>query len=104
MALPKFCSFPGGRLKAYNVTDMKKFTDFFKSKGTDAARNPAQRYFQQKLVAAKYRRPELERTLEAMGRLTAYTKQLGMAMFNDAVTDWYRDEFVREHLGGGKTA
>jgi pyruvate,water dikinase len=52
-------------------------------------------------VAAKYRRAELERTLEAMGRLTAYTKQLDMAMFNDAVTDWYRDEFVREHLNGG---
>jgi len=51
-------------------------------------------------VAAKYRRPELERTLEALGRLTAYTKQLDMAMFNDAVTDWYRDEFVREHLAG----
>jgi pyruvate,water dikinase len=49
-------------------------------------------------LAAKYRRPELERTLEALGRLTAYTKQLDMAMFNDAVTDWYRDEFVREHL------
>jgi pyruvate,water dikinase len=51
-------------------------------------------------LAAKYRRPELERTLEALGKLTAYTKQLDMAMFNDAVTDWYRDEFVREHLGG----
>ena len=53
-------------------------------------------------VAAKYRRADLERTLEAMGKLTAYTKQLDMAMFNDSVTDWYRDEFVREHLGGGK--
>jgi pyruvate,water dikinase len=55
-------------------------------------------------VAAKYRRADLERTLEAMGKLTAYTKQLDMAMFNDAVTDWYRDEFVREHVapaGGG---
>jgi pyruvate,water dikinase len=51
--------------------------------------------------AAKFRRPELERTLEALGKLTAYTKQLDMAMFNDSVTDWYRDEFVREHLGGG---
>jgi pyruvate,water dikinase len=49
-------------------------------------------------LAAKYRRPELERTLEALGKLTAYTKQLDMAMFNDAVTDWYRDEFLREHL------
>ena len=54
-------------------------------------------------VAAKFRRADLERTLEAMGKLTAYTKQLDMAMFNDSVTDWYRDEFVREHLGGGKT-
>lgn len=52
-------------------------------------------------VAAKYRRADLERTLEAMGKLTAYTKQLDMAMFNDSVTNWYRDEFVREHLGGG---
>ena len=48
--------------------------------------------------------PELERTLEAMGKLTAYTKQLDMAMFNDSVTDWYRDEFVREHLGDGQPA
>jgi pyruvate,water dikinase len=54
--------------------------------------------------AAKFRRAELERTLEALGKLTAYTKQLDMAMFNDAVTDWYRDEFVREHLGGGGPA
>jgi pyruvate,water dikinase len=54
-------------------------------------------------VAAKYRRADLERTLEAMGKLTAYTKQLDMAMFNDSVTDWYRDEFVREHLSGRKT-
>ena len=52
-------------------------------------------------VAAKYRRADLERTLEAMGKLTAYTKQLDMAMFNDSVTDWYRDEFVREHLNCG---
>jgi pyruvate,water dikinase len=51
-------------------------------------------------LAAKFRRPELERTLAALGKLTAYTKQLDMAMFNDAVTDWYRDEFVREHLAG----
>jgi len=42
--------------------------------------------------------------IEALGKLTAYTKQPDMAMFNDAVTDWYRDKFVREHLGGGNTA
>lgn len=51
-------------------------------------------------LLVKDRRPALERTLEALGRLTAYTKQLDMAMFNDAVADWYRDEFVRDHLPG----
>jgi pyruvate,water dikinase len=33
-----------------------------------------------------------------MGKLTAYTKQLDMAMFNDAVTDMYIDDFVRAHI------
>lgn len=29
---------------------------------------------------------------------TACPKLFDMAMFSDAVTGWYRDEFVREHL------
>jgi pyruvate,water dikinase len=33
-----------------------------------------------------------------MGKLTAYTKQLDMAMFNDAVTDMYVDQFIKEHI------
>jgi pyruvate,water dikinase len=49
-------------------------------------------------VLLKFRRPELERRLEAMGRMTVFTKQLDMAMYNDDITDWYRDEFVRDHL------
>jgi pyruvate,water dikinase len=50
----------------------------------------------------KYRRADLEERLLAMGKLTAYTKQLDMAMFNDDVTDWYRDEFLRDHWKVGR--
>ncbi|MBA4371647.1 MAG: phosphoenolpyruvate synthase [Thermodesulfovibrio sp.] len=49
-------------------------------------------------VLLKFKRPEIERRLEAMGRMTVFTKQLDMAMYNDDITDWYRDEFVRDHL------
>jgi pyruvate,water dikinase len=49
----------------------------------------------------KYREGDLVGKLESLGRLTAYTKQLDMAMFNDDVTDWYRDEFLRDHLPPG---
>ena len=46
----------------------------------------------------KFRKEEIGRRLDIMGRLTVYTKQLDMAMFNDDITDWYRDEFVRDHI------
>lgn len=46
----------------------------------------------------KCRRADLESRLTVLGKLTAYTKQLDMAMFNDEVTDWYRNEFVQEHI------
>lgn len=46
----------------------------------------------------KYSQPAIESRLEVMGKLTAYTKQLDMALFNDAVTDWYIDEFVQDHM------
>ncbi len=46
----------------------------------------------------KYRTPEIRARLEVMGKLTAYTKQLDMALFNDPITDWYIEEFVREHV------
>ena len=49
-------------------------------------------------VLLKFKRPEIERRLVAMGRMTVFTKQLDMAMYNDEITDWYRDEFVRDHL------
>lgn len=46
----------------------------------------------------KFKRTEIEKRLEAMGRMTVFTKQLDMAMYNDDITDWYRDEFVRDHM------
>lgn len=46
----------------------------------------------------KCRRADLESRLTVLGKLTAYTKQLDMVMFNNEVTDWYRNEFVQEHI------
>ena len=46
----------------------------------------------------KFRQSDIEKRLEIMGRMTVFTKQLDMAMYNDDITDWYRDEFVRDHM------
>lgn len=42
----------------------------------------------------------LEKKLEVLGKLTAYTKQQDMAMYNDAITDFYIKEFLNQHLSG----
>jgi pyruvate,water dikinase len=34
-----------------------------------------------------------------MGKLTLYTKQLDMVMFNDAIVEWSTEEFFKEHIG-----
>jgi pyruvate,water dikinase len=49
-------------------------------------------------ILLKYKQSTIEETLAVMGKLTAYTKQLDMAMFNDAVTDMYIDQFIKEHI------
>lgn len=46
----------------------------------------------------KYKRATIEATLEVMGKLTAYTKQLDMVMYNDAVTDMYISEFIKKYV------
>lgn len=33
-----------------------------------------------------------------MGKLSAYTKQLDMALYNDTVTEMFSDEFLRDHI------
>jgi pyruvate,water dikinase len=49
-------------------------------------------------IITKYNQEAIENKLEIMGKLTAYTKQLDMAMFNDAVTDMYIEQFINEHI------
>ena len=43
-------------------------------------------------------RPAMEKKLEVLGKLTAYTKQQDMAMYNDAIADFYIKEFLNQHL------
>ena len=49
-------------------------------------------------MLTKHKQAEIEEKLEILGKLTAYTKQLDMAMYNDDVTDMFIEEFVKEHL------
>jgi pyruvate,water dikinase len=49
-------------------------------------------------ILTKYKQSVIEDKLVIMGKLTAYTKQLDMAMFNDAVTDMYVEQFIKEHI------
>jgi len=46
----------------------------------------------------KYKTPSIEEKLEIIGKLTAYTKQLDMVMFNDAVTDMYIEQFIKDNI------
>ena len=50
------------------------------------------------VILTKYKQSTIEDKLIVMGKLTAYTKQLDMAMFNDAVTDMYVEQFIKEHI------
>jgi len=45
----------------------------------------------------KYDRISIEKKLGVMAKLTAFTKQLDMTLFNDAVVDWYVKEFIKNH-------
>jgi pyruvate,water dikinase len=49
-------------------------------------------------MLTKYKRPMIEEKLEILGRFTVYTKQLDMVMYNDAVTDFYIDEFISKYV------
>jgi pyruvate,water dikinase len=55
-------------------------------------------------ILTKYKRESIEEQLVILGKLTAYTKQLDMVMYNDAVTDMYIDQFVVEHIRKKKQA
>ncbi|HTZ18285.1 MAG TPA: PEP/pyruvate-binding domain-containing protein [Dissulfurispiraceae bacterium] len=49
-------------------------------------------------VITKYKKNLLEERLEILGRFTAYTKQLDMVLYNDAITDFYTKDFIRKYI------
>ncbi len=49
-------------------------------------------------IITKYSTPEIEKRLEILGRLTAYTKQLDMVLFNDIVAQMYKEEFINKYV------
>ena len=49
-------------------------------------------------ILPKYDTPTIKKTLEILGKLTAYTKQLDMVLFNDAVAQMYTDDFIKKHI------
>jgi pyruvate,water dikinase len=54
-------------------------------------------------MLTKYKQPLIEEKLEILGRFTVYTKQLDMVMYNDAVTDFYIEEFISKYVRRKKT-
>ena len=46
----------------------------------------------------KYKQADIEKRLEVLGKLTVYTKQLDLIMYNDALTDRRIEEFIKEHI------
>jgi pyruvate,water dikinase len=49
-------------------------------------------------MITKYKKLQLEEKLEILGRLTVYTKQLDALLHEDASTESYMEEFIRDHL------
>jgi pyruvate,water dikinase len=49
-------------------------------------------------VVSRYKKAEIEKKLEILGKLTAYTKQLDMVMYSEEVTNWYVQEFLSDHV------
>lgn len=51
-------------------------------------------------ILTKYTTKEIEKRLEILGKLTAYTKQLDMVLFNDIIADMYTHDFIKKHIEG----
>lgn len=51
-------------------------------------------------IITKYKQSHIEDMLVIFGKLTAYTKQLDMVMFNDDITEMYADDFIKQHVTG----
>lgn len=46
----------------------------------------------------KYKQETILEKLEIMGKFTVFTKQLDMVMYNDAITDGYIKQFIKQHM------
>jgi len=51
-------------------------------------------------ILTKYKQSTIEEMLVILGKLTAYTKQLDMVMFNDDITEMYAEDFIKQHVTG----
>lgn len=49
-------------------------------------------------IITKYKESHLKEKLKILGRLTVYTKQLDASMYDDASTELYMEEFIKEHI------
>ncbi|MEW6586815.1 MAG: hypothetical protein AB1442_14565, partial [Nitrospirota bacterium] len=54
-------------------------------------------------IMPKYKQETIEEKLFIIGKMTAYTKQLDMVMYNDAVTTMYVEQFIKEHISSSRT-
>lgn len=48
-------------------------------------------------IITKYKKHFIEDKLEILGRFTAFTKQLDMVLYNDTITDFYIQDFIKKH-------
>ncbi|KAF0180787.1 MAG: pyruvate water dikinase [Nitrospirae bacterium] len=46
----------------------------------------------------KYKKETIQEKLEIMGKFTVFTKQLDMVMYNDAITNGYIAQFIKQHI------
>lgn len=49
-------------------------------------------------ILTKYPLETIKKKLEILGKLTAYTKQLDMTLFNDAVAEMFTEDFIKQHI------
>jgi pyruvate,water dikinase len=49
-------------------------------------------------IIIKYKKSNLEKKLEVLGKLTAYTNRLDVVLSNDKITDEYIEKFIKNHL------
>ena len=51
-------------------------------------------------TVTEFKKPAIEKRLEILGKLTVYTKQLDMVLFDEAITEMYIEDFVKDHIKG----